>query len=71
MWNAVDQHEAKDIAAQRGAWSKGVMKRNRAARDAKARGEGRAPALNGIHSVLYRKSPRTLFGSCVPIVEGR
>lgn len=33
--------------------------------------EGQALTSNGIPSVLYRKSPRTLFGNCAPIVEGR
>lgn len=33
--------------------------------------EGQALTSNGIPSVLYRTSPRTLFGNCAPIVEGR
>lgn len=33
--------------------------------------EGQALTSNGIPSVLYRKNPRTLFGNCAPVVEGR
>lgn len=32
--------------------------------------EGQALTSNGIPSVLYRKSPRTLFGNCAPICGG-
>lgn len=63
---------ARSEGYRRATWGvvEGREARPRGARYESAE-EGQALTSNGIHSVLYRKSPRTLFGSCVPIVEGR